>query len=243
MNRFTRFFDSSLGFIITFSTSYYVFGRTFGATSATLLMAATDFAFAATALWVRYLRRRPQKKNYDKCLPFFIYKSNRENTEYIFRALSERCECSLCGNKIACKSADVIVLIRHDALTCGQAIDIALAAKRKTLLVVSAVAKGAVDAAKKTEKPIKIMTFAEFAPMLEKLGYLPEPRKTDRKQKLLAFLDGAINPALRRQYLFAALLMLLLSRINGFSIYYLIFGAILFALHIITLIRAKTPEN
>lgn len=231
-----RFFDGAFSVIIIFF--FACFGFSFAVDNKVLLfIASVAAAFSGGALWCGFLGRKKTSKDYSVFLPLFLYRTSTENMRFFFEKFSAKYKCDLNGNKIDFGKFDLMFILKPDALSCNQAVALSLAVKKKTLIVVTKAAKGATGHAAKAGNRLAIAEFTSFAPLLDKIGALPEIEKVPLKKKLSSFLDAALCRKNAKRFFPAAGLMLVLSAINGFSVWFLTFSALSAALGIISVFR------
>lgn len=234
----TYFFDSIISLFTVFSLSYLFFLK-FNDDKTVIFLASVSLAFAASALWLKLIYRKKPQKNYNRFLTEFTHRSNNDNAEIVYNALKTRHNCSLDGNRIETDTVTIIVYIRHSPLTEQEAIDFALDAKRKTLLMVSSTEKNAEREANRTNKNIRIATFDKIAEYLVLSGAIIEPKPIPAKEKLHTLFVSALDEKNAGRYLSGAGIMLILSAINAFSPYYLCFSVILIILSLTAFIKGK----
>ncbi len=234
----TYFFDSTIGLFTIFSLSYLLFSK-FDDDKTLVFLAAVATSFAVCALWLKLIYRKKPPENYNRFLIEFTHRSDESNAEIIYNALKKRYDCSLFANEIQTKNATIIVFIKHVPLSEQQAIDFALRAERKTLLLVSSTEKNAVREANLTNKNIRIATFDKIAEYLVKSGAIKQPEPIPAKERALTLFSAALDCKNARKYLSGAGIMLILSAINAFSVYYLFFSAVLIILSLSAFIKGK----
>lgn len=115
--------------------------------------------------------------------------------------------------------------------------------KEKTLLVASSLSDNAAFHAENAGNNLKIIEFGTFCGLIEKLGHLPEADKPSFFKRLAAFFDWTIHAENCKRLVPAAGFMLALSYINGFSVWFLCFAALLLAMSVAALVRGKSNKN
>lgn len=237
-----QFFDGAISAVIIFVTAYFFMSLS-DMDAMTAVVASLALAFAGGALWRRIVRTDKRCKNYDAYLSRFIYRSPRQNAEKLFAFFSQRYDCSLCGPFIDFERFRVMFLLRPDPISANHAAALSSAFSRPTILVVSAAEKNAVMHAKAAGKNLSIVTFSQFAPLLDKWGALPEGEKTPLSKKLTVALDVSFRKNNAGRFFSFGGLMLALSALNGFSLWFLAFAIILSAAGVICLVRGSGQKT
>ena len=234
--------DRFLGILTVFFAAYYIFGFAVG-DKVSKYSSAAAIAFAIVALPSEIRRKKPVKKDYSRLLPSFYYKTNREIAEFFLPYFPKKRQCEATDFGLRTDAYDVMFYLKPDALTRNAAIDYALNAKRKILLVVSSFAPGAADDAQACGKNLRALGFDRFCEIAEKRMPLPIEKKPNAIKRILAFLNGAAHKENSARLAAGAGFMLALSLLNGFSVWFLCFSALMLALSIAGLVRGKSQAD
>lgn len=234
--------DRFLGVLTVFFTACFILNFLIN-DKPTLYSASVALAFSLVALPIKLRERKQKPRDYSYLLPRFYYKTSREVAEYFLEFFRKKYDCKLSGCKIVTEKFDVCFYLKPDALSANAAIAYSLAAKKKTLLVASSLSDNAAFHAENAGNNLKIIEFGTFCGLIEKLGHLPEADKPSFFKRLAAFFDWTIHAENCKRLVPAAGFMLALSYINGFSVWFLCFAALLLAMSVAALVRGKSNKN
>ena len=234
--------DRFLGVLTVFFTAYFILSFWIK-DKPTLYFSAAALAFSLVALPIKLREGKRKPRDYSYLLPNFYYKTSREIAEYFLDFFRKKYDCTLAGSRIVADRFDVCFYLKPDTLSANAAIAYSLAAKKKTLLVASSLSDNAVFHAEKAGNNLKIIDFGTFCGLIEKLGHLPKADKPGFFKRLAVFFDSTVRAENCKRLIPAAGFMLALSYINGFSVWFLCFAALLFAMSIAALIRGRSNKN
>ena len=234
--------DRFLGVLTVFFTAYYILSFWIK-DKPTLYSTSAALAFSLVALIVKLREGKQKPRDYSYLLPKFYYKTNKEVAEYFLEFFRKKYDCRLSGCRISTDKFDVLFYLKPDALSANAAIAYSLAAKKKTLLVAASISDNAVFHSEKAGNNLKIIEFGTFCRLIENFCKLPEADKPCFFKRLAIFFDSAIRAENCKRLIPAAGFMLALSYINGFSVWFLCFAALLFAMSVAALVRGRRNKN
>ena len=103
--------------------------------------------------------------------------------------------------------------------------------------------KEALAHAKAAGDKLHIVEFRKFAPLLDKQGFFPPPERKTAAMRLSQFADCAFRRRNAKRFFSSAGLLLALSVISGFSVWFLAFSALSAAFGIISAGRGKRGKS
>lgn len=240
--RIQHFLDGAISVTAIFLTAYFCISFT-RLSTAESVAASAGLAFAGGALCRGCTAPRKKTADYDKFLPLYIYSTPSENARLFFGALSKRYDCSLKGAFIDFGAFELIFLLRPDAMTANQAAALSSSRTKPTVAVVSDAKKEALAHAKAAGDKLHIVEFRKFAPLLDKQGFFPPPERKTAAMRLSQFADCAFRRRNAKRFFSSAGLLLALSVMSGFSVWFLAFSALSAAFGIISAARGKREKS
>lgn len=240
--KLTAFFDGTLGVLIIFAFTYLGLSRVVR-DDLSLFSCCAALAFSGGTLWKIFLSKRGDKRDFSPLLTNFFYKTPLENAAYFYDFFAAVYSCRLCGCAVDFGAFDLTFYLTPDALTCTQAINAARSTSKERILVVGSSAKDAAMHARNVNPRLHVIPFCEIAPLLIRIKAVALPQKQPLIKRLYAWLNGVTRRNNSARLFSAASLMLALSALNAFSVWFLCFSVVLLAMGIVALFRKALPQT